>query len=251
MSRTILPGSPYPLGAKPNSKGTNFALYSEHATGVELCLFDEQGNQTECIPFKERTAHVFHAFLPGIKPGQRYGYRVDGPWEPQNGFRFNKAKLLVDPYAEAISGEVDYKQPIFSYDVTSGDDLKIDTQDSAAGVPKGVVVAHDFDWGNDTKPQTPLSDSVIYEVHVKGYSKRNPMVPENLRGTYAGLGTEASIHYLKKLGVTAVELLPVHHFIDQGSLLDKGLQQLLGIRYAGLLRADVPLLAPAATTDAR
>jgi glycogen operon protein len=228
MSRTILPGTPYPLGAKANAKGTNFALYSEHATGVELCLFDETGKQTECIPFKERTAHVFHAFIPGIKPGQRYGYRVDGPWEPQNGYRFNKAKLLVDPYAEAICGEVDYKQPIFSYDVTSGDDLKIDTQDSAAGVPKAIVVDHTFDWGNDCKPQTPLSDSVIYEVHVKGYSKRNPMVPENLRGTYAGLGTEASINYLKKLGVTAVELLPVHHFIDQGSLLDKGLSNYWG-----------------------
>jgi glycogen operon protein len=228
MSRTILPGTPYPLGAKATSKGTNFALYSEHATGVELCLFDEAGNQTECIPFTERTAHVFHAFLPGIGPGQRYGYRVDGPWEPQNGYRFNKAKLLVDPYAEAICGEVDYKQPIFSYDVTSGDDLKIDTQDSAAGVPKAIVVDHSFDWGSDCKPRTPLSDSVIYEVHVKGYSKRNPMVPENLRGTYAGLGTEASINYLKKLGVTAVELLPVHHFIDQGTLLDKGLRNYWG-----------------------
>ena len=209
-------------------------FYSEHATGVELCLFDENGNQTECIPFKERTAHVFHAFLPGIKPGQRYGYRVDGPWDPQNGHRFNKAKLLVDPYAEAIAGIVDHKAPIYPYDVTSGDDLKKDGQDSAAGVPKSVVVSHkDFDWGNDCKPRIPLSDSVIYEVHVKGYSKRNPMVPEELRGTYAGLAHEASINYLKKLGVTAVELLPVHHFIDAGHLVDMGLSNYWGYNTLG------------------
>jgi glycogen operon protein len=233
MPRTLLPGSPYPLGAKPNSKGTNFALYSEHATSVELCFFDDAGKQTDCIKLLERTAHVFHGFVVGVKSGQRYGYRVDGPWEPQNGHRFNKAKLLVDPYAEAISGLVDHKAPIYPYDVTSGDDLKKDDQDSAAGVPKSVVVAHDFDWGNDCKPRTPLADSVIYEVHVKGYSKRNPMVPEELRGTYAGLGTPASINYLKKLGVTAVELLPVHHFIDDGNLLDKGLSNYWGYNTLG------------------
>ncbi len=233
MPRIILPGSPYPLGAKPKSKGTNFALYSENATSVELCLFDDDGNQTECIPFQERTAHVFHAFVPGIKPGQRYGYRVDGPWDPQNGHRFNKAKLLVDPYAEAISGLVNHKEPIYPYDVTSGDDLKKDDQDSAAGVPKSVVVDHTFDWGNDCKPQTPLSDSVIYEVHVKGYSKRNPMVPEELRGTYAGLAHPASINYLKMLGVTAVELLPVHHFIDAGNLVDMGLGNYWGYNTLG------------------
>jgi isoamylase len=233
MSRTPLPGSPYPLGAKPNSKGTNFALYSEQATGVELCLFDQAGKQTECIKLQERTAHVFHGFLPGIKPGQRYGYRVDGPWDPAKGFRFNKAKLLVDPYAEALCGDVDYKKPIFPYDLMSGDDTKMDDQDSAAGVPKSIVVAHDFDWGNDCKPQTPLADSVIYEVHVRGYSKRNPMVPENLRGTYAGLAHPASINYLKKLGITAVELLPVHHFIDDGHLLDLGLRNYWGYNTLG------------------
>jgi glycogen operon protein len=233
MSRKLLPGSPYPLGAHANSKGTNFALYSEHGTAVQLCFFDEQGNQTDCVELKERTAFVFHGFVLGVKPGQRYGYRVDGPWEPNNGFRFNKAKLLVDPYAEAISGEVDYKQPIFPYDVMSGDDTKKDDQDSANGVPKSIVVAHDFDWGNDCQPQIPLSDSVIYEVHVRGYSKRNPMVPENLRGTYAGLAHPASINYLKKLGVTAVELLPVHHFIDEGHLLDKGLRDYWGYNTLG------------------
>jgi glycogen operon protein len=228
MSRTILPGSPYPLGAKPNAKGTNFALYSEHGTACFLCLYDEANNETECVELKEKTAFVFHGFLPGIKPGQRYGYRVDGPWLPNDGYRFNKAKLLVDPYAEAICGQLEWQSTLFPYDMLSGDDTKIDTQDSAPAMPKSVVVAHDFDWSGDIRPMTPLSDSVIYEVHVKGYSKRNPMVPEPLRGTYAGLAHPASIDYLKKLGVTAVELLPVHHFIDSGNLLDKGLSNYWG-----------------------
>ena len=233
MARKLLPGRPYPLGAKVSTKGTNFALYSEHATSVSVCFFDEAGKQTECVELKERTAFVFHGLILGVQAGQRYGYRVDGPWEPNNGMRFNKNKLLVDPYAEAICGDVDWKQPIFPYDVTSGDDLKFDDQDSAAGVPKSIVVSHQFDWGNDCAPDTSLSDSVIYEVHVKGYSERNPMVPENLRGTYAGLAHEASINYLKKLGVTAVELLPVHHFIDDGHLLDKGLSNYWGYNTLG------------------
>jgi glycogen operon protein len=233
MARMLLPGRPYPLGAKPNSKGTNFALYSEYGTSVQVCFFDEAGNQTDCVELKERTAFVFHGLIMGVKPGQRYGYRVDGPWEPHNGFRFNPAKLLVDPYAEAICGDVDWKQPIFPYDLISGDDTKRDDQDSAAGVPKSIVVGRDFDWGDDCPPETALADSVIYEVHVEGYSKRNPLVPENLRGTYAGLAHEHSIHYLKKLGVTAVELLPVHHFIDDGHLVDKGLKNYWGYNTLG------------------
>ena len=233
MSRKLLPGRPYPLGAKVNVKGTNFALYSEHATSVEVCFFDEAGNQTDCVQLKEHTAFVYHGLILGVAPGQRYGYRVDGPWDPNNGQRFNKNKLLVDPYAEAICGLVDWKQPIFSYDVTSGDDLKKDDQDSAAGVPKSVVVSHRFDWSGDCKPETPLADSVIYEVHVKGYSERNPMVPENVRGTYAGLAHPASINYLKKLGVTAIELLPVHHFIDDGHLIDQGLSNYWGYNTLG------------------
>ena len=233
MIRKLLPGRPYPLGAKVSSRGTNFALYSEHATSVSVCFFDDAGNQTDCIELKERTAFVYHGLILGMRAGQRYGYRVDGPWDPNNGMRFNKNKLLVDPYAEAIAGTVDWKQPIFPYDVTSGDDTKFDDRDSAAGVPKSIVVSHQFDWGNDCPPDTPLSDSVIYEVHVKGYSERNPMVPENLRGTYAGLAHEASINYLKMLGVTAVELLPVHHFIDDGQLVDKGLANYWGYNTLG------------------
>jgi len=162
-----------------------------------------------------------------------YGYRIDGPWDPAHGQRFNYNKLLVDPYAEAICGNVDVKAPIYPYDVASGDDLKMDTQDSAAGVPKCIVIDRAFDWGNDSPPCTPLADSVIYEVHVKGFSNRNPMVPENLRGTYAGLAHEASINYFKELGITAVELLPVHHFIDEGHLLDKGLVDYWGYNTLG------------------
>src|SRR5690348_16891716 len=218
MERTLLPGRPYPLGATPYARGTNFALYSEHATAVFVCLFDEQGNQTDCVELKECSAFVWHGFIRGIRPGQRYGFRVDGPWQPEQGLRFNPSKLLVDPYAKAICGDVDWKQPIFPYDVASGDDQKKDEHDSAKGVPKSVVVHRHFDWGDDCPPDTPLSDSIIYEVHVRGFSMRNPNVPEKLRGTYAGMGHKASIDYLKNLGITAVELLPVHHFIDAGHL---------------------------------
>ncbi len=233
MSRTLLPGKPYPLGATPDKKGTNFAIFSECATRVDVCLFDESGNQTECVTLRERTAFVWHGFVCGIVPGQLYGLRVDGPWEPANGHRFNYNKLLVDPYSKALSGDVDWKQPIFPYDLASGDPTKMDTQDSAAGVPKCVVIDEHFDWSDDSRPEIPLADSVIYEIHVKGFSYRNPGVPENLRGTYAGLAHEASIDYLKKLGVTAVELLPIHHFIDEGHLVDKGLRDYWGYNTLG------------------
>jgi isoamylase len=233
MSRTLLPGKPYPLGATAYKRGTNFAIFSEGATRVDLCLFDNDGKQTDCVTLRERTSFVWHGFVNGIKPGQLYGYRVDGPWEPEQGHRFNFNKLLVDPYAKSLSGQVDWKQPIFPYDLASGDPTKMDTQDSADGIPKSVVIDTQFDWSNDTKPQTPLPDSVIYEVHVKGFSKRNPMVPENLRGTYAGLAHESSINYFKKLGVTAVELLPIHHFIDEGHLVEKGLSDYWGYNTLG------------------
>ncbi len=234
MQRTLLPGKPYPLGATPSSKGTNFALYSENATAVSVCFFDEDGKETDRVALRERTALVWHGLIRNITRGQRYGYRVDGPWEPDSGHRFNPAKLLLDPYAKAICGDVNWKAPIFPYDLASGDDAKRDDQDSAAGVPKGVVVdGRHFDWEGDCAPETPLSDSVIYEVNVRGYSIRNPMVPEHLRGTYAGLASEASINYLKQLGITAVELLPVHHFIDEGHLVDRGLRDYWGYNTLG------------------
>jgi isoamylase len=233
MDHTLLPGRPYPLGATSSGKGTNFAIFSEGATRVDLCLFDADGKQTGFVTLRERTAHVWHGLLCDIKPGQLYGYRVHGPWEPEMGRRFNAAKLLIDPYAKAISGKVDWKAPIFGHDAASGNDLKIDTQDSAAGIPKCVVIESKFDWEGDYRPDLPLADSVVYEVHVRGFSMRNPEIPENLRGTYAGLGHEVSISYFKKLGITAVELQPIHHFIDEGHLVDKGLTDYWGYNTLG------------------
>jgi glycogen operon protein len=233
MQRTLLPGKPYPFGATPTGLGTNFALYSENATAVCVCLFDDAGKQIDCVELKEQTAFVWHGLLRNIQPGQRYGYRVDGPWEPEKGLRFNANKLLVDPYAKAISGEVDHKGPIMPYDVNSGDDLKKCDTNDADFVPKSVVVDWHFNWGEDCPPETAMSDSIIYEMNVRGFSLKNPDVPENLRGTYAGLAHDSSIAYLKKLGITAVELMPVHHFIDEGHLLDCGLHNYWGYNTLG------------------
>jgi isoamylase len=233
MSRTLLPGKPYPLGSTAYKKGTNFALFSEHGARVDVCFYDADGNETDCITLLERTAFVWHGFVNGIKPGQLYNFRVHGPWDPANGMRFNAAKSLVDPYAKAIAGDVDWKAPIFPYDIASGDAMKKDEQDSARGVPKSVVILDTFDWSDDCPPEIALPDSVIYETHVKGFSYRNPDVPENLRGTYAGLAHPSSIEYFKNLGVTAVELMPVHHFIDEGNLVDKGLRDYWGYNTLG------------------
>jgi isoamylase len=233
MDHTLLPGRPYPLGATSSSKGTNFAIFSEGATRVDLCLFDAEGKQTGCLTLRERTAHVWHGLVCGIKPGQLYGYRVHGPWQPERGRRFNPAKLLIDPYTKAIAGKVDWKAPIFGHDAASGNDLRMDTQDSAAGVPKSVVIESKFDWEDDCRPELPLADSVVYEVHVRGFSMLNPEIPENLRGTYAGLSHEVSLNYFKKLGITAVELLPIHHFIDEGHLVAKGLTDYWGYNTLG------------------
>ena len=228
MDRTLLPGKPYPLGSTATEQGTNFALFSANATGVSVCFFDKAGRQTDCVALRERTAFVWHGLIRNIRPGQRYGYRVEGPWDPQNGLRFNAKKLLVDPYAKALTGKVDWDAPIFPYDVRTRDDLKRDDRNSARGVPKSVVIDGHFDWNGDCPPETPLADSVIYEVHVRGFSMQNPEIPEKLRGTYAGLACDASIAYLKKLGITAVELLPVHHFIDEGHLVQRGLRDYWG-----------------------
>ena len=233
MERTLLPGKPYPLGATSSAQGTNFALYSENATAVKVCFFDESGKQVDCIGLKERTAFVWHGLVRHIKPGQRYGFRVEGPWEPEKGLRFNPSKLLVDPYAKAIAGDVDWNESIFPFDVASGDDLKKCGLDSAKGVPKSIVIDSTFDWGGDCPPETPIADSIIYEMNVRGFSKLNPDVPEKLRGTFAGLAHDSSIAYLKKLGITAVELLPVHHFIDEGHLVDQGLRNYWGYNTLG------------------
>ncbi len=229
MPMTLLPGKPYPLGAKWDGTGVNFAIYSEQATCVELCLFNEEDEQVERIRLTEITAFVWHGYLPGIQPGQRYGYRVHGPWEPEKGLRFNPAKLLVDPYAQAVTGRVDWSQAIFPY-VFGGDDpdLHRDDRDSAPGIPKSVVVNPYFDWEQDRPLRTPLSDSIIYETHVRGFSIQNPDVPEPLRGTYAGLASPSSLRHLKRLGVTAVELMPVHHFVNDSHLVEQGLKNYWG-----------------------
>ncbi len=230
MARTTLPGRPYPLGATWDGTGVNFAIYSERAERVELCLFaGRDSNESENIDLRERSAHVWHCYLPGVSPGQLYGYRVHGPYDPNNGLRFNPAKLLVDPYARAITGKVDWNAPIFPYQLGNKDeDLALDDRDSGPGMPKAVVVSRFFDWEQDRSPKIPLSDSIIYEVHVKGFTKLNPEVPEGLRGAYAGLASKASLAYLRKLGATAVELMPVHTFLDDKSLVDKGLTNYWG-----------------------
>src|ERR671912_742126 len=224
----VRPGSRFPLGATWDGIGTNFSLFSEHATRVELCLFDEAGQNEQCVSLREVTAHVWHGYLPGIGPGQRYGYRVDGPWEPEAGHRFNPAKLLFDPYARALTGGVDWDAPVFGYPLGSGDDLVRDDNADAWGVPKGIVIDGSFPWGDDRRPNTSLHNSVIYELHVKGFTARHPDLPPALRGTYAGLAAPPVIAYLKELGITAVELLPVHAFLDDRHLLEKGLRNYWG-----------------------
>jgi glycogen operon protein len=230
MARAILPGKPYPQGATWDGTGVNFSIYSEGATNVDLCLFDDpHGSQCRTIPIRESTGHVWHCYVPGVRLGQYYGYRIHGPYEPECGLRFNPAKLLIDPYAKALAGRVDWDAPVFGYELGNPDaDLKPDQQDDGAAVPKGVVIAEDFDWGNDRPPLTALHDSVLYEVHVKGFTARHPQIPEELRGTYAGLTHPVIVDHLKKLGVTAVELMPVHAFLDDKHLLERGLKNYWG-----------------------
>src|SRR5215813_10370356 len=215
-------GQPYPLGATWMGNGVNFAIFSEHATGVELCLFDsvEATEENVRIPVTEHTDQVWHLFLPDARPGQLYGFRVCGPCAPERGLRFNSSKLLLDPYAKAIAGAVSWADEMFGYVVgDKKEDLAQDFRDDAWGVPKSVVIDTTFDWQGDRRPGIPLHNSVIYEVHVKGFSKLWQDIPEQLRGTYAALGTPRAIDYLKKLGVTALELLPVHAHIDDKNLV--------------------------------
>ena len=230
MAHTVLPGKPYPQGATWDGSGVNFALYSEAAAAVELCLFSSKDDRNpEVVKLTEQTAFVWHAYLPGVQAGQLYGYRVHGPYEPDKGLRFNAAKLLIDPYATAISGEVNWRAPIFPYRLGSpAGDTEADTRDSAWGMPKCIVGHPHFDWDGDRQLRIPLSDSIIYEVHVKGFSYRKPDVPQELRGTYAGLAAPASINYLKSLGITAVELMPIHDFLDDKHLVDLGLKNYWG-----------------------
>jgi len=230
MHHHLLPGKPYPLGATWDGTGVNFALYSEHATGVELCLYDARTRkETARIPLAEQTAFIWHIYIPSLQPGQLYGYRVHGPWEPARGLRFNPAKLLIDPYAKAISGRVDWSKPVYPYKFGGENaDLNIERRDSATGMPKCVVVSPYFDWEHDRPPRIPLSDSIIYEMHVKGFSKLNHHIRADLRGTYAGLASPPALRYLRQLGITAVELMPVHQFVHDKVLVDRGLRNYWG-----------------------
>ncbi len=235
------PGQPYPLGATWDGAGVNFALFSENATGVELCLFDgPEGNQEIArIRIVEQTDQVWHVYLPEVRPGQRYGYRVHGPYAPEEGHRFNPAKLLLDPYAKAIAGTVRWSDALFGYTIGHPNtDLALNERDSAGGLPKCVVVDPAFSWGNDTYPRTPWHRTLIYEVHVKGFTARHPDVPKQLRGTYAGLTCPEVIDYLHSLGITAVELMPVHQFVVDKHLADRGLTNYWGYNSIGFLAPD-------------
>jgi glycogen operon protein len=229
MTTQVWPGSAYPLGATYDGTGTNFAIYSEVAEKIELCLFDEQGNE-ERIRLPEMDAYVWHAFLPGIQPGQRYGFRVHGPFDPAQGQRCNPNKLLLDPYAKAIDGQVDWDEAVFGYHFESGER---NDDDSAAHMPKSVVVNPYFDWGVDRPPRTPYNKTVIYEAHVKGLTMTHPRVPEALRGTYGGIAHPAIIEHLQDLGITAIELMPVHQFVQDDTLQQKGLRNYWGYNTIG------------------
>ena len=240
MPRTILPGKPYPQGATWDGTGVNFSLYSETATRVELCLFEDvAARRSENVSLREVTGYVWHAYLPGVKLGQLYGYRVYGPYEPERGCRYNPSKLLIDPYAKAVSGEPDWNAPVFAYKL--GDpagDLSPDQEDDVWGVPKCVVTTSHFDWENDRPPMTPLHDSVLYEAHVKGITALHPDIPQELRGTYAGFFHPVMIDYLRKLGITAVELMPVHQFVDDKRLVEAGLRNYWGYNSINFFAPD-------------
>jgi isoamylase len=226
----VWPGDSYPLGATYDGAGTNFGLFSEVAQRVELCLFDDDGAESR-VDLREVDGFVWHAYLPGIGPGQRYGYRVHGPYHPAAGQRCNPAKLLLDPYAKAIDGVVSWGQPVFSYQFGHPD--RRNNADSAPYVPRSVVVNPYFDWTHDRPPRTPYHETVIYEAHVRGLTKEHPVVPEEQRGTYLGLAHPAVISHLRGLGVTAIELMPVHQFVTDSHLNDRGLHNYWGYNTIG------------------
>jgi isoamylase len=223
----LWPGQPFPLGATYDGNGANFSLFSEIAEQVELCLFDDDGTE-ERVVLPEITAFIHHGYVPGVQPGQRYGFRVHGPWEPEQGLRANPAKLLIDPYAKAVEGEVQWSDAAFDFTSDEGPDGPPDPTDSAPFVPRSVVVNPFFDWGDDRPPRIPWHETIVYETHVRGLTMGHPFVPEDLRGTYSGLASEPIIEHLKNLGVTAVELMPVHQFIHDRRLHELGLRNYWG-----------------------
>jgi isoamylase len=229
----VWPGDSVPLGATWDGTGTNFAVFSEHSERVELCLFDDSGNETR-LPLEEARAFVWHGYVPDVGPGQRYGFRVHGRYAPSEGHRFNPHKLLLDPYARAIEGDVRWGPEAFGYDLTA-DDLSFSDSDDAALIPKCIVVDNHFDWGDDRSLRIPWHETVIYETHVKGFTQLHPGVPSELRGTYAGMAHPAAIEHLQLLGITAIELMPVHHFVHPQHLADKGLSNYWGYDSIGFL----------------
>jgi isoamylase len=231
----IWPGSAYPLGATYDGSGTNFALFSEVAERVELCLFDADGAEVR-HDLPEMDGFVWHAFLPGVEPGQRYGYRVHGPYDPSRGHRCNPSKLLLDPYAKAIDGKFEWGQALFSYNF--GDAQSRNDEDSAGAMPKSVVISPFFDWGVDRPPKRQYAESVIYEAHVKGLTYQHPEIPAELRGTYSAIAHPAMIDHLRSLGVTAIELMPVHHFANDSTLIDRGLSNYWGYNTIGFFAPD-------------
>jgi glycogen operon protein len=248
----LWPGRSYPLGATWDGSGTNFALYTEGATKVELCLFDSPDDKKESarIELPESTDMVWHGYLPDVLPGQFYGYRVHGPYEPQKGHRFNPNKVVLDPYAKVIGRETRWSDEMWGYKV--GDpqaDLSFDDRDNAAFAPLAAVIDEAFTWGDDRPPQTPWNQTIIYEAHVKGFTKLHPEVPERLRGTYAGMGSEAAVQYLKALGITAIELLPVHDHVDDRHLVDKGLSNYWGYNTLGFFAPEHSYSSTSAPMD--
>ncbi|WP_207424252.1 glycogen debranching protein GlgX [Desertivirga brevis] len=242
MSRLIYPGSPYPLGATWDGKGVNFSIYAENATGVDLCLFDsnDDSKESERIKIQERTHHVWHVYIPDMQPGQLYGYRVHGPYEPTEGHRFNANKLLIDPYAKAIAGTVQWHDALFPYEMGHPDeDLSFSKTDSAPYIPKSVVIDPNFDWEGDVAPKIPYHKSIIYEAHVKGFTQMHPDIPEEIKGSYAAIAHPVTIKYLKKLGITAIELLPVHQFVRDRYLFEKDLTNYWGYNTIGFFAPDV------------
>jgi isoamylase len=235
--RRVRPGSPYPLGATFDGDGTNFAIFSERATAVTLCLFNENAVE-ERLAITESTAHVWHGYVAGIRPGQRYGYRIEGAYEPRAGLRFNAKKLVIDPYAHAFEGKLDVRAPIFGYRVGADVDELPDDADDASGVPRSVVTDDRFDWGNDRAPHVPWHATILYELHVKGFTMRHPGVPKELRGTYAGLASEAALAHLRSLGITAVELMPVHEALDEVAVVRRGLTNYWGYSTLGYFAPD-------------
>src|SRR4051812_12242685 len=229
----IRPGHPYPLGATYDGTGVNFSLFSEAAQKVELCLFDDDGQETR-HELAEVTSFCWHGYVAGLQPGHRYGFRVHGPWDPAKGHRCNPSKLLLDPYAKAIEGEVKWDEAVFPYQFGK-DPNEANTKDSAPFAPRSVVTSPFFDWAEDHPLKTPWHNTIIYEMHVKGFTKLHPEIPEELRGTYAGLAHPVAVEYLKTLGVTAVELMPVHQFIQDAHLLEKGLRNYWGYNSIGFL----------------